>query len=165
MTWKTIFSFALFATLLAIFVGWLILTGVLPIQQNVRFNDAGRRFMSVWIKLAIAIGLILPSILWFVWIKNPQPRKILGFYLSVLTIQIVTEQIFSRVGFPSLVVIIGTLYTAFRIWQLWQGQQLIYTNSSSPSWMSAMLWLLGLFWSGNLIMLLTLGWSSIVRQN
>jgi len=41
---------------------------------------------------------------------------------------------------------------------------LIQINSSSHTLMSSLLWLLGLFWSGNLIMLLTLGWSSIVRQ-
>jgi hypothetical protein len=63
--------------------------------------------------LAIAIGLILPSVAWLIWFKHPQPRKILGFYLSVLIIQILTEQIFSSVVFPSLVVIIGAIYTHF----------------------------------------------------
>lgn len=164
MTWKTIFSFVLFATLLTILVGWLTTTEVLPIQQSIRYSDAGRNFIRIWLWVAIALGFILPSIAWIAWIKRSQPRRILGFYLLVLVIQIVTEQVSSRIGIPSLVVTIGTLYTAFRIWQLWQGQQLIHTNSSSPTLMSALLWLLGLFWSSNLIMLLTLGWSSIVRQ-
>jgi hypothetical protein len=167
MTWKTILSFVLFATLLTIVVGWLITTGVLPIQKTIHFSDAERSFMGIWIKLAIALGLILPGIAGLVWIKYPQPRKVLGLYLSVLIIQIVTEQLFSSIAFPSLVVMIGTVYTVFRIWQLWQGQQLVRQVSwtvSSRNWMSALLWLLGLFWSSNLIMLLTLGWSSVLSS-
>jgi hypothetical protein len=96
-------------------VGWLIATGSVSIQKRIQFNDAERAFMQVWIGLAIAIGLILPSIAWLIWFKHPQPRRILGFYLSVLIIQIITEQIFSSVVFPSLVVVIGTIYTAFRL--------------------------------------------------
>lgn len=166
MTWKTTLAFVLFATLLTILVGWLTTTGVLPIQQSIQYSDAGRNFIRIWMWFAIALGLILPSIAWLMWIKNPQPRKILDFYLSVLIVQIVTEQVFSSIGLPSLVVTIGTVYTTFRIWQLWQGQQLIHTvNSSSRKLLSALLWLLGLFWSSNLIILLTLGWSSVLSQN
>lgn len=126
MTWKTIFLFVLFATLLTILVGWLTTTEVLPIQQSIRYSDAGRNSIRIWFWIAIALGFILPSIAWIAWIKRSQPRRILGFYLLVLVIQIVTEQVSSRIGIPSLVVTIGTLYTAFRIWQLWQGQQLIH---------------------------------------
>jgi hypothetical protein len=164
MTWKTTLSFVISATLLTLVVGWLIATGAVPIQKNIQFSDAERAFMQVWIRLAIAIGLILPSVAWLIWFKYPQPRKILGFYLSVLIIQIITEQIFSSAVFPSLVVTIGTIYTAFRLWQLWRGRQLIHTfHSSSRKWVSALLSILGLFWSSNLIMLLTLGWSSILN--
>jgi chromate transport protein ChrA len=165
MTWKTILSFMLVATLLTILVGWLIMTGILPIQQTIRFNEAERHFMNIWIGLAIALGLILPSIAWLVWRRNPQPRRILDLYLSVLIIQIMTEQVFSNVAFPSLVVTIGTLYTAFRLWQLWRGQQLIRQAAwdfSSHKWMSGLLWILGLFWGSNLIMLFTLAWPSVL---
>jgi ribose/xylose/arabinose/galactoside ABC-type transport system permease subunit len=136
MTWKTILSFVLVATLLTILVGWLTTTEVLPIQQSIRYSNAGRNFIRIWLWVAIALGFILPSIAWIARIKRSQPRRILGFYLLVLVIQIVTEQISSRIGIPSLVVTVGTLHTAFRIWQLWQGQQLIQMNSSSPTWMS-----------------------------
>jgi hypothetical protein len=102
MNWKTTISFMLFATSLTVFVGWLISTSVLPIQKTIHFNEAERSFMSVWIKLAIALGLILFTIAWLVWIKDLQTRKILGLYLSVLIIQIVTEQVSSRIKFPGL---------------------------------------------------------------
>ena len=77
MTWKTTFSFIVFATLLTLVVGWLIATGAVPIQKNIQFSDAERAFMQVWIGLAIAIGLILPSVAWLIWFKHPQSRKIL----------------------------------------------------------------------------------------
>ena len=165
MNWKITLSFVLSATLLTILVGWLTINEVLPIQQNIQFSATEQNFLRVWLRLAIAISLILPSIAWLVWLKNPQARKILGFYLFVLLVQIVTEQVFSSIASPSIVVTIGTIYTVFRLWQLWQGQQLIYKtagNSSNFQLMSSLMWLLGLFWFSNLLMLLTLGWSSIL---
>jgi hypothetical protein len=77
MTWKTTLSFVVSATLLTLAVGWLIATGAVPIQKTIQFNDAERAFMQVWIRLAIAIGLILPSVAVFIGFKHPQLRKIL----------------------------------------------------------------------------------------
>ncbi|MBD1825282.1 hypothetical protein H6F51_22695 [Cyanobacteria bacterium FACHB-DQ100] len=165
MSWKTVFSFALFATLLTIALGWLISIRAVPIAQTIHFNDAERRFMGIWIWLAITLGVILPGIAWIVWFRHPQIRKILGLYLSALIIQILTEQIFSSLGFPSLVVAIGTVYTIFRLWQLWRSQQLISQasgNAVNRKGMTVLLWILGLFWCSNLIMLSTLGWSSVL---
>ncbi len=165
MNWKITLSFILSATLLTILVAWLTINGVLPIQQNIQFNVTEQNFLRAWLGLAIAIGLILPSLAWLVWLKNPPVRRILGFYLFVLLVQIVTEQVFSSTGSPSIVVTIGTIYTVFRLWQLWQGQKLIYKTAEDlapPQLMNGLMWLLGLFWFSNLLMLLTLGWSSIL---
>lgn len=165
MNWKITLAFVLSATLLTVIVGWLTINGVLPIQQNIQFSATERNFLRVWLGLAIAIGLILPSIAWLICLKNPQARKLLDFYLFVLLVQIITEQVSSTIASPSIVVTIGTIYTVFRLWQLWQGQQLIYKtagNSSNFQLMSSLVWLLGLFWFSNLLMLLTLGWSSIL---
>jgi hypothetical protein len=94
-----------------------------------------------------------------VWWRYLDRRKILGFYLVVLIVQIAVEMIVSRVLFPSLVVMSGTIYTAFRIWQLWQGQQLVKAevqiNNYHSTIFSSLLWLLLLFWSSNLIVLFT----------
>ncbi|MCC5663024.1 hypothetical protein LC653_03495 [Nostoc sp. CHAB 5784] len=166
MTWKTTFLFMVLATLVVILVGWLTSIGILPISQMINYSDAGLRFIRVWILLAIAIGLIVPTITFVIWFKYPEIRKIFGFYLLVLIIQIVTEEIVSRVWLPSLVVIIGTLYTAFRVWQLWHEQQFIkstdFVERGNFRIISSVLWLLLLFWSSNLIMLLTLSWPSIL---
>ncbi|MDZ8222791.1 hypothetical protein [Nostoc sp. ChiVER01] len=167
MTWKTAFLFMVLATLVVILVGWLTSIGILPISQMINYSDAGLRFIRVWILLAIAIGLIVPTITFVIWFKYPEIRKIFGLYLLVLIIQIVTEQIVSKVWFPSLVVVIGTLYTAFRVWQLWHEQQFIKSTDfvverGNFRIISSVLWLLLLFWSSNLIMLLTLSWPSIL---
>ena len=165
MTWRTTFIFMVLATLVVILMGWLTIIRILPISQVINYSDAGLRFIRVWILLAIAIGLIIPTITFILWFKYPEVCKIFGFYLLVIVIQIVTEHIVSRVLFPSLVVIIGTLYTAFRVWQLWYEQQFIKSiNFSRANFrvISSVLWLLLLFWSSNLIMLLTLSWPSIL---
>ncbi|MDZ8262165.1 hypothetical protein [Nostoc sp. ChiQUE01b] len=165
MTWRTTFIFMVLATLVVILMGWLTSIGILPISQVINYSDAGLRFIRVWILLAIAIGLVIPTITFIIWFKYSEVRKIFGFYLLVIVIQIVTEHIASRVLFPSIVVIIGTLYTAFRVWQLWYEQQFIKSidfYQVNFRIISGILWLLLLFWSSNLIMLLTLSWPSIL---
>lgn len=116
--------------------------------------------------IAIFVGILLPRTAFFVWIRHPEPRKVLGFYLLVLSVQIVTEQVLSRALFPSIVVAIGTIYTAFRLWQLWQGQKLLATNSQTVvphrKLMYVLLWLILLFWLSNLLMLLVLPWRLIL---
>ncbi|BBD68050.1 hypothetical protein NIES4072_46380 [Nostoc commune NIES-4072] len=62
MTWKTTFLFMVLATLVVILVGWLTSIGILPISQMINYSDVGLRFIRVWILLAIAIGLIVPTI-------------------------------------------------------------------------------------------------------
>ncbi|MDF5708168.1 MAG: hypothetical protein PUP90_10925 [Nostoc sp. S4] len=165
MTWRTTFIFIVLATLVTVLVGWLTSIGILPISQAINYSDAGLRFIRVWILLAIAIGLVLPTIVFLVWLKNPQVRKIFGFYLLVIVIQILTEDIVSSVWLKSLVVIIGTLYTTFRVWQLWHEQQSLKTTNLSQANLriiSSVLWVLLGFWSSNFIILLTLSWPSIL---
>jgi hypothetical protein len=134
---------------------------LVPITPNIQYGIAERNFLEIWLGVAISLGLLLPAIAWLLWRNHLLYRKILGFYLLLLAIQIVTEQVFSSIGFPSLVVLIGTLYTVFRIWQIWQGLQLIEAAARN-SRMSILLWLLEVFWVGNIVFLLTVGWPSIL---
>lgn len=164
MNWKTILVFVLFATLLTAIVGWLSATEILPLRQGIEYSEAERNFLRVWLGLAIAIGVLIPAIAWFVWHEQLIYHQILSFYLATLVIQIATEQVASSLVFPSLVVTIGSLYTLFRLWQIWQGYQLIQTVPANAS-MSGLLGLLGLFWFSNTIFLLTVGWPSIWSQN
>jgi hypothetical protein len=167
MTWETSFSFVGIATLFVIAIAWFISLKILPISTELKYSEAGLRFIKVWIWLAIAIGIVMPGIAFVIWFDRPEYRDVFGFYLLVLAIQILIEQITAKSLFSSLVVPIGTIYTIFRLWQIWQGQQLIQTNTQDGlnyNLAIAVLWLLLLFWSSNLIMLLTLGWSTILRK-
>ena len=164
-TWKTTLLFVTCATLLLWPLNWLMLGDTLLIKKAIDYSISQTNFIRVWLKIVVVLGLLLPGVAFFVWWRYPEPRKIMGFYLVVLIVQIVAESILSRVLFPSLVVITGTIYTIFRIWQLWQGQQLVMaaaqTNNQNLIF-SSLLWLLLLFWSSNLIVLFTVAWPSIL---
>ncbi|MBD2068224.1 hypothetical protein H6F93_11945 [Leptolyngbya sp. FACHB-671] len=164
MSWRTSLAFVVLATLFMMLVGWLISNRLLPIRQTIEHSEAGLKFIQVWMQLAIAIGLVLPTIAFIAWFKRPKIRKIFGSYLLLLVIQIATEQIVSEVWLSSLVVVIGTLYTAFRVWQLWQGLQMIKTTQKRSRYrlVSSVLWLLLLFWSSNLIVLFAIAWPSVL---
>lgn len=166
LTWKTTLLSVVIATLLILLIGWLTISGTLPVKLTIDYSDWGSRFIQIWVVLAILIGLLLPGIAFFVWIRHLELRRVLGLYLLVLIIQIVTEQVLSTVLFPSIVVVIGSIYTALRLVQLWQGQQLITTTArlgtGSRTIMGSLWWLLLLFWSSNLIMLFLLAWPSIL---
>lgn len=156
------------ATLIVLLTGWLTMSRVLPIKMTLDYSRAELNFIQFWVKLAIFIGIALPGAAFFVWIRHSEPRTVLGFYLLVLIIQVVTEQILSKMLFPSIVVTIGTIYTAFRLWQLWQGQQLVAATTElgvlSHGLIGGLLWLMLLFWLSNLIMLSVLPWPIILRH-
>ncbi|MFB8788287.1 MAG: hypothetical protein U7123_05425 [Potamolinea sp.] len=166
MTWKTILSFIVGATLLTLLSGWLIVANLLPIQAAIDYSEAERSFLKIWLQVALVIGLLLPVIAFLVWIRHPNVRTVFGFYLLVLAVQIVSEQIFSHVFSSSILVIIGTIYTTFRVGQLWQSQQFLKVNAQSGNVRDrvsqSLLWLLLLFWSANLIFLLVVGWLRIL---
>lgn len=166
LTWKTTLLFVTLATLLIWLIGLLTINGALPVKLVIDYSDWASKFIQFWVVVAILIGLLLPGIALFVWSRHSDLRRVLGLYLLVLIIQIVTEQVLSSVLFPSIVVVIGSIYTAFRLVQLWQGQQLMTTidqpGTRSRTIIGGLLWLLLLFWSSNLIMLLVLAWPSIV---
>ena len=114
-TWKTTLLFVICATLLLLQINWLMLRDTLPIKKAMDYSTSETNFLKFWIKIAVVIGVLLPGVAFFVWHRYPEPRKIMEFYLVVLIVQIVAESILSRVLFPSLVVITGTIYTVFRI--------------------------------------------------
>lgn len=166
LTWKTTFSFITFATLLILLIGWLIKNHVLPVKAVIDYSAWETNFIQFWIWAAIVVGLLFPGIAFLVWLRHPNPRKILGFYLLVLLVQIITEQVLSGILFPSLLVIIGTIYTVYRIWQLWQSQQVVNINPQlnrfSQRLIKSLLQLLLIFWSINLIVLLVVCLPSIL---
>ena len=165
MTWKKILLFIVSATILTVLSGWLIGSNFLPIQIEINYSEAERSFVQIWVQIALVIGLLLPGLAFLVWIRHAETRLIFGFYLLVLAIQIITEQLVSRVFSSSLLVIVGTLYTLFRVWQLWQGQQFLkvaQNNNIRTQIAASLIWLLLLFWSSNLIFLFLVAWLKIL---
>ena len=163
---KTTLLFVIFATFLFCLVAWFTRYGGLALKTVPNYSDWERNTISSFLGMALVAGTLFPSIALLVWGRQQQPREILGSYLSVLLVQVATEAVFAQVFFSSITVIIGTVYTAFRIGQLWQSQQLLTTSAQlgSPSRQIflALVWLLLIFWFLNLVMLLVVGWPNIL---
>ena len=164
MTWRKSIGFVVLASLIIILIGFFGSAGWLPIRETIEFEGGGSQFISLWIKLAIAIGIVLPAIAFIIGFKRPKLRKIFSFYFLLLGIQIATEQLLSWGWMPSLVVPTGTLYTAFRVWQLWQGIQITQSAQKQLRYklISGALWLVFCFWISNLMMLLILVWPTLL---
>ncbi|MGL5941968.1 MAG: hypothetical protein ACRC2S_16660 [Waterburya sp.] len=159
--WLIVFVFLAIATFLSAVYGWLVKKGNLPFRSEIGFNDAQVQFIKIWAKVALLIGVIIPVIMWLVFWNQPVIRQFFSCYLLAVVVQLASESSFKNIFCPSVVVIIGTIYTGFRIWQLWSGLHLI--NYQMP-WLG-LLWLIFLFWVANMIMLTTLAIPSILRKS
>ena len=159
--WQIIFLFLVFATLLSVEFGWLVKKGRLPLRSMMAYSEAQLQFIKIWVYVALLIGVILPLIMLIVFWEQPILRQFFSYYLLVVFVQLASEIGFSRWLCKSVVVIIGTVYTGFRIWQLWWGIHLV---TYSQPWLS-LLWLVWLFWLANIIMLLTMAFPTIFPES
>ena len=157
--WSVVFSFCAIATLLSVSYGWLVNKEKLPLNSVMAFSNAQFQFIRVWAKIAGLIGIIIPVVMWIAFWNEPIVRIFFSCYLLAVAIQLASERGFRRIC-KSVVVIIGTLYTGFRIWQLWSGLHLI----TYPQPWLVLLWLVLLFWVANMIMLTTMAIPSIFPQ-
>lgn len=159
--WFTVLAFCAIATLLSVGYGWLVKKEKLPLNSVMAFNDAQTKFIKVWAKVAGLIGIIIPLVMWIVFWNEPAVRDFFSCYLLAVVVQLASETGFSRTLGKSVVVIIGTLYTVFRIWQLWAG---LHTTIYPQPWL-ALLWLVLLFWVANIVMLTTIGIPSLFPKS
>lgn len=158
--WFAVFPFCAIATLLSVSYGWLVKKGKLPFNSVMAFNDREFQFIKVWAKVALLLGVILPIVMWVAFWNTPIVRVFFSYYLFAVAVQLASEIGLSRTLCKSVVVIIGTLYTGFRIWQLWSGLHL----ATYPQPWLGLLWLVLLFWVANIIMLTTMAIPSILPQ-
>ena len=159
--WFIVFSFIAIATLLSASYGWLVTKEKLPFNPVMAFSNAQWQFMKVWVNVALLLGVILPVIMLIVFWDSSLLRQFFSCYLLAVVIQLACEIGLSRTLCKSVVVIIGTLYTGFRIWQLWSGLHLI---AYPQPWLS-LLWLVFIFWVANMIMLTTMAIPSIFSKS
>ena len=159
--WSVAFSFCAIATILSIIYGWLVKQRKLPFKPVMAFNDTQRQFIKIWASIALLIGVILPLVMLIVFWHEPVLRQFFSCYLLVVVVQLASEIGFSRIYVKSVVVIVGTLYTGFRLWQLWLGLHLL---TYSQPWLG-LLWLVFIFWVANMIMLSFLAIPSILPNS
>jgi hypothetical protein len=159
--WLIVFAFIAIATASSAIYGWLVKQEKLPFRSNMDYSDAQFRFMKIWVKIALILGVIIPVVLWLVFWNQPIVREFFSCYLLVVAVQLASESSFSRIFCPSVVVIIGTIYTGFRIWQLWSGLHL--TVYPMP-WL-ALFWLVFFFWVANIIMLVSMPIPNILSKS
>ncbi len=159
--WFTVFSFCAIATLLSVSYGWLVKKGKLPFNSVMAYTDAQFQFIKVWINFALLFGIIIPIVIWIAIWDTPIVRVFFSYYLFAVTVQLASERILNRTLCKSAVVISGTLYTGFRIWQLWSGLHLI----TYPQPWLLLLWSVLLFWVANMIMLTTMAIPSIFPES
>jgi hypothetical protein len=150
--WLIVFAFIAIATAVSTIYGWLVKKGKLPFKSDMNYTDAQFQFMKVWVKIALILGVIIPVILWLVFWDQAVARQFFSCYLLAVVVQLASERSFKSIFCPSVVVIIGTLYTGFRIWQLWSGLHLI----TYPMPWLGLLWLVFFFWVANMIMLISM---------
>jgi hypothetical protein len=92
----TIASFLTGATLSSILIGWLIKTGSLPLKTMMAYSEGQIRFIQVWVKIALVIGVIVPFILLITSWSNSIVRQFLLSYIVVVIVQLACEASFSR---------------------------------------------------------------------
>ena len=158
--WFTVFYFCAIATLTSVSYGWLVKSAKLPLRSVMAFSDVQQKFIKVWAKIALLIGVILPAAMLIASWDESILRTFLGCYLVAVIVQLVSEISLSHTFCKSVVVVIGTLYTGFRVWQLWLGLHLM---TYAQPWLG-LLWLVFLFWVANMIMLTTMAIPSIVAR-
>ncbi len=164
-TWKITFSFIVLASLIFFLAGWLIITGLIPINLVFNYNKSELNLLRVWFTLATYIGLLLPTITFFFFLGYSKLRLILGLYLFVCIVQLATEFILSRLLFPTIVVMVGSIYSVFRVWQLWQGQQLIAESleisGEKRRFIVGLLWVMLIFWISNIAVNFAIFWHKL----
>ncbi|RCJ42039.1 hypothetical protein A6769_38315 [Nostoc punctiforme NIES-2108] len=144
--------FILIISLLALGYGFGVKARRLPFTAEIGYNQQQWQFLRWWVKLASFAGVLLPMCLLALACQQPSAWVFWGSYLLIVAVQLISERVFSRSLVPSIVVLIGFLYTVFRLWQLLNGlTQLRFSY----------LTLLGfgvvvLFWVSNLIMLMVM---------
>ena len=151
--------FTVVITSLAIFYGFGVKAQSLPFWGEIGFSEQQWSFLRWWVKLAIVAGILLPIILWIQGWQQPSSLTVWGSYLLVVTIQLISERVFSQWLVPSVVVPIGFCYTVFRLWQLLDG----FAQLSLPPAAWVCFICVVLFWIVNLVMLMTIAIPKVYR--
>ncbi|MEM7773116.1 MAG: hypothetical protein AAF327_21745 [Cyanobacteria bacterium P01_A01_bin.37] len=131
----------------------------LPLSLDI---GSSQSLPSVWHQIVAIAGLGIPMAVWFVKRNHPKIRPILSSYLMVLLAQIVSEIIMLQWFARGMSVVIGTIYSAFRVVQLWHSQKYTTSEVKQFYWLRIGLWMLLIIWSINLVQFLLFRWPDML---
>jgi hypothetical protein len=152
--------FILVVTSLAIAYGFGVQAQCLPFSAEIGFSEQQWSFLKAWVKLALVVGVLLPIALCIQSWSQPGSPMFWGSYLLVVAAQLISERVFSQWLVPSVVVLIGFFYTAFRLWQLMDG--VTQLSLSRLAWVG--FGCVVLFWTANLVMLMAIAIPTIYKK-
>lgn len=120
----------------------------------------GRVAFGAYMGTATLLGLVLPGVALAVWGRGDGAVcRALVPYASVLLWQVLVEVVFARAFFPNIVIFVGLLYTAHRIWQLRRSRRSFAASRGAMKpgrrLVHGLLTVSLVFWSANLVFLLT----------
>ena len=112
-------GFLLAATGLAVAAGAAGAAGsAVRVDLDIAFRGVGGELLQLWMRLAVVLAVLAPAATLARWGADPAVRRALLPYLGVLLVQVGTEATLPRLLPSWTVLLTGTLYTGFRLWQL-----------------------------------------------
>lgn len=150
-------------TLIITALGWLGSQGILPVRpgEGTAFRSSSALEITalvVLFLLQVVTSLLLPLLALIVWGRQPAVRQVLLPYVGLLLVHIFSERIFMNLFFPSMSVLIGIVYSAFRIWQARTLRNYVGTHSAPTGRalrsVTLLLTMGGYLWALNLLLLL-----------
>lgn len=156
--------FVVFGTAALALVGLLVVNGGLlgvgladtPVAE--RLPGWGVTALGIWMGTVGVVALILPALALVVWGRYTSVRLALLPYVLLLGVQILVEIVFASVFVPNMVVLVGLVYTGYRLRQLLAAREAFVATSSPTGYgrvvVGGVLSLGLIFWSANLVFLL-----------
>ena len=164
---------ALFVTLMIPLLGlagWLF-GGAFPVLEGKLLAQTlpgwGRVALGAWMAVIFVAAVLAPAGALVIWWRRAGVRQALLPYLLVLIAQISAEATFSRVLAPNVVVLIGVVFSGYRLWQLWSARR-FFSGVGGPAGTGTIavhgLLSVGLIlWAANLVFLLLVALPSVVE--
>lgn len=157
--------FILVATISISLFAWLVQTDILVLQPELSAQPQVGHPLSLWHRLVIVVGLILPVGAFLVWRHSLQLQRIFGLYVLVLLAQIATEILLMVSNLSKINFVVGTIYSLWRLGRLGQSLQLVSRNSllhpRQQKLVQLLLGLLSVTWSVNLVRLVVWRWMAV----
>lgn len=156
--------FVFIATILIALIGWLVTSDMLPwialegAMGPSNFSGIARTVLTVWMFTALIITFVLPVGVLVVWWRDAHVRVLLAPYAILLLIQVPTEMISAQLFFSNIVIVIGFIYTLYRIYHLWYAQKLArqfaWATPLRARVTTSIVWTGLCFWSCNALFLI-----------